>query len=265
VRGGDQVGRDVLGKWLWTLGGTSFIFLMTILGASAALFIRKGSRENVGGVFLGFAAGVMMAASVFSLIIPAIEEAEKHGTAGVIPAAGGFAAGVLFLLALDTLASRFRSRKKSETKRSTLLIYAMTLHNIPEGMAVGLAFALGAEHGGTYATACALALGIGIQNFPEGAAVSLPLRHEGYGRFKAFAIGCLSGSVELIFGLLAALCADFVAPVMPWFLCFAAGAMMYVVVEELIPDAMRDKRPKAGALSVMAGFIIMMALDVALG
>lgn len=259
---------------LWTSAGTGFIFLMTCLGAAMALFIRKPSSGGMQKIFLGFAAGVMIAASVWSLLIPAIEEAEAGGMIGWVPAASGFLLGVLFLLGLDKVIphlhpfSGVREGVTGSTKRTTLLIFAVTLHNIPEGMAVGLSFALAAQHPGNpalYASAMALALGIGIQNIPEGTAVSMPLRHEGMARGKAFLCGCLSGVVEPVFGIMTALMAGLVAPFMPWLLSFAAGAMMYVVVEELIPEASLDKHSNAGTLGVMAGFLIMMILDVALG
>jgi ZIP family zinc transporter len=261
-------------SFIYTLGGTGFIFLMTCLGAAVALFIRKPSGGGTQKIFLGFAAGVMIAASVWSLLIPAIEEAEASGVIGWIPAASGFALGVLFLLGLDKVIphlhplSGVREGIPGSVKRTSLLIFAVTLHNIPEGMAVGLSFALAAQHTGNpalHASAAALALGIGIQNFPEGTAVSLPLRQEGMPRAKAFLYGCLSGAVEPVFGILTALLAEQISPFMPWLLSFAAGAMMYVVVEELIPEASLDRHSNTGTLGVMAGFLIMMILDIALG
>ncbi|MDR1209880.1 MAG: ZIP family metal transporter [Clostridiales bacterium] len=257
---------------LWPLSGLGFIFIMTALGAGAALVMPSANADKARRVFLGFAAGVMTAAAVFSLLVPAIEEAERTGIPGALPSAGGFALGALFLFALDSvvphlhIGSDVAEGAPSRFRRTTLLISAVTLHNIPEGMAVGLAFALAAGRGdGAYAAALALAIGIGVQNFPEGAAVSLPLRQEGMGRFRAFGAGVLSGAVEPVFGLLAVAAADAVAPVMPWLLSFAAGAMIYVVVEELIPEARLGEHSHAGTFSVLAGFIIMMALDVALG
>lgn len=228
-------------------------------------------------VFLGFAAGVMIAASVWSLLIPAIEEAEAAGGPGWLPAAGGFLAGAFFLQLLDLLlphlhpGSRQPEGMPSRLKRTTMLIFAVTLHNIPEGMAVGLACALAARQGAgegagtTFAAAAALALGMGIQNFPEGAAISLPLRQEGMSTPKAFLMGSLSGIVEPIFGILTVLIAGSVAPLMPWLLSFAAGAMIYVVVEELIPEAHLGEHSHTGTMGVLAGFLVMMILDVALG
>ena len=258
---------------LWAFVGTMFTFLMTALGAATVFFFRREITPAVQRLFLGFAAGVMIAASVWSLLIPAIEEAEECGVPGYLPAAGGFLLGVGFLLLLDKLLPHLHhddphAPQHKRSKRTALLMVAMTLHNIPEGMAVGLAFARAAQHEGGvlwFSAAGALALGIGIQNFPEGAAISLPLRQEGTSRRRAFAKGCLSGSVEPIFGVLAAAVAGGVAPLMPWFLSFAAGAMMVVVVEELIPEAQLDRSAHAGTLSVMFGFLLMMVLDVALG
>lgn len=260
--------------FLWAGAGTGFTFLMTTLGAAMVFLFRKTMSGGVQKVFLGFAAGVMIAASVWSLLIPAIEEAEAGGQAGWIPAAGGFVLGIAFIFALDRLiphmhpGSNEKEGLSASMKRTTLLVMAVTLHNIPEGMAVGLSFALAAQHGGqpaAYASAVALALGIGIQNFPEGAAISLPLRQEGVGLGKSFFLGSMSGIVEPFFGMLTALVAGLITPYMPWLLAFAAGAMMYVVVEELIPEAHLGEHSHAGTLGVMSGFLIMMVLDVALG
>ena len=215
----------------------------------------------------------MIAASVWSLLIPAIEEAEAQGIAGWLPSAGGFVLGVAFLMLLDYLMPHLHPGSSepegvhSSMKRTTLLISAVTLHNIPEGMAVGLSFALAAQSGDPAALtgAMALAVGMGIQNFPEGAAISLPLRQEGMGKWKAFFYGSMSGIVEPIFGILTVLIAGSITPLMPWLLAFAAGAMLYVVTEELIPEAHLGSHSNIGTLGVMAGFLIMMVLDVALG
>lgn len=259
---------------LWAAGGTGFTFLMTTLGAAVVFFFRKKVNVGIQRVFLGFAAGVMIAASVWSLLIPAINQAEKAGGIGWIPAAGGFVLGILFLMGLDFLLPHLHpdSQKPeglpSSFKRTTLLVLAVTLHNIPEGMAVGLSFALAAQNGNDpalYSAAMALAIGVGIQNFPEGAAVSLPLRQEGMKSGKAFAVGSLSGFVEPVFGILTVLIAGSITALMPWLLAFAAGAMMYVVVEELIPEAHLGEHSNIGTLGVMAGFLLMMVLDVALG
>jgi ZIP family zinc transporter len=238
------------------------------------LFFKNGSSRLMQTIFLGFAAGIMIAASVFGLLTPAIAEAEAQGQIGWLAAGGGFVMGVIFLFILDKLiphlhpASNTEEGLSSSMKRTTLLVSAVTLHNIPEGMAVGLSFALAAQHGvdsAMYISAVALALGIGIQNFPEGAAVSLPLRQEGFSRWKAFVYGCLSGITEPIFGLGMVLIAGFIVPVMPWLLAFAAGAMMYVVIEELIPEAHLGEHSNKGTIAVLCGFLLMMILDVALG
>lgn len=259
---------------LWAAAGTGFTFLMTTLGAGLVFFFRKQFSAGLQRVFLGFAAGVMIAAAVWSLLIPAIDQAEAAGLLGWVPAAGGFLLGVGFLIAMDSLLPHLHIGAKQPEglsapwKRTTLLFTAVTLHNIPEGMAVGLSFALAAQHGGDpalYAAAMALAIGIGIQNFPEGAAISLPLRQEGMKTGKAFVCGSLSGLVEPVFGILTVLVAGGIQPVMPWLLAFAAGAMLYVVVEELIPEAHLGEHSNIGTLGVMAGFLVMMILDVALG
>jgi ZIP family zinc transporter len=259
---------------LWVAAGTGFVFFMTCLGSAMVFFFRKQSGRVLQTLFLGFAAGIMIAAAVFGLLVPAIEEAEARGGTGWFEAAGGFLLGVLFLLLLDRLIPHLHPGTNtvegpySSLRRTTLLVFAVTLHNIPEGMAVGLAFALAAQHmedPSLYVSAIALALGIGIQNFPEGAAVALPLRQEGMGRAKAFLMGCISGAVEPVFGILTALIAAFIAPYMPWLLSFAAGAMFYVVVEELIPESHLGEHSNAGTLAVMAGFLLMMILDIGLG
>jgi len=258
---------------LLTIGGIGFIFVMTCLGSATVFLFRKTLPGKSQQIFLGFAAGVMIAASVWSLLLPSIELAEKQGLIGWIPAACGFALGVLFLLGLDRLiphlhpSTDVKEGPASTSKRTTLLVFAVTLHNIPEGMAVGLSFALAAQQNdpALYAAAIALAIGIGIQNFPEGAAISLPLRQEGLSTVKSFIVGCLSGVVEPAFGALAVILAVWLIPIMPWLLAFAAGAMIYVVVEELIPEAQLGKHSHIGTISVIAGFLLMMILDVALG
>ena len=258
---------------LKVVAGIFIPFAGTVLGAGTAFFMRGGLRPRLQKLLLGFAAGVMIAAAVWSLLIPDIEEAEAAGWPGWIPAAGGFLLGVAFLMLLDGLlphlhpGAQVAEGLSSNWKRTTMLMLAVTLHNIPEGMAVGLAFALAAQHSqqAGYTAALALALGIGIQNFPEGAAISLPLRQEGLSAGKSFLYGSLSGIVEPIFGILVVLAAGTIQPLMPWLLSFAAGAMMYVVVEELIPEAHLGEHSHPGTLGVMGGFLIMMILDVALG
>ncbi len=259
---------------LWAAAATGFTFLMTTLGASLVFLFRKKVSGSMQRIFLGFAAGVMIAASVFSLLLPAMEEAEEMGIPGWMPSAGGFILGIGFMLLLDVLMPHLHLGAKqpeglhSSLRRTALLVSAVTLHNIPEGMAVGLTFALAAQHSGDLSDlsgAAVLALGIGIQNFPEGTAISLPLRQEGMSRRRSFFWGSMSGVVEPIFGILVVLLAGWIQPAMPWLLSFAAGAMLYVVVEELIPEAHLGDHSNTGTLAVMGGFLLMMVLDVALG
>ena len=260
--------------------GTGFTFLMTAAGAAVVFLFKNEIKPSFQRVFLGFAAGVMIAASVWSLLLPAIQRGQTLPlpawipSAVGLPAAGGFALGALFLMVLDALMPHLHPGSSeaegvhTSFKRTTLLVLAVTLHNIPEGMAVGLACALAAGGGSssvTLAGAMALCLGMGLQNFPEGAAISLPLRREGLSRPKSFVYGALSGIVEPIGGILAVFIAGSVTPLMPWFLSFAAGAMIYVVVEELIPEAHLGEHSHPGTLGVLAGFLVMMVLDVALG
>jgi ZIP family zinc transporter len=263
-----------MSEWLWVISGTGFIFLMTSLGSAMVFVFRKDAGEGMRKAFLGFAAGVMISASMWGLLTPAIAQAEAQGQPGWIPAAGGFILGIAFLYVLDQLiphlhpSSNVTEGIPSRAGRTTLLVWAVTLHNIPEGMAVGLSFALAVqspENAGLFASAMALALGIGIQNFPEGAAISIPLRQEGMSAGKSFLLGCLSGAVEPVFGIMTVFIAALIAPFMPWLLAFAAGAMMYVVVEELIPEANLGSHSNIGTMGVMAGFLLMMILDVALG
>lgn len=222
-------------------------------------------------IFLGFASGVMIAASFWSLLLPALEMAGE-GAGALIPAAGGFAAGGIFLYILDRLMPHLHAgAERAEGKpctlcRSTLLILAVTLHNIPEGMAVGLSFALAASGDSivTIASSIALAIGMALQNFPEGAAISLPLRREGMGKHKAFLYGAASGAVEPIAGLIGVILAFTVVHVMPFMLSFAAGAMIYVVIDELVPEAYNE-HSNAGTLAALTGFLVMMVLDVLLG
>ena len=247
----------------WAALGTGFTFLMTTLGAAMVFFFAGEPRPHFQKALLGFAAGVMTAASVWSLLLPAINRSAALPLPSWLPAAGGMLLGVVFLAALDGLLPRLRrsrGRLDASWRQTTLLMTAITLHNVPEGMAVGLAFALAAGGEGL-AGAAALAMGIGIQNFPEGAAVALPLRQGGWSRSRSFAGGMLSGAVEPVFGILVVLAAAGVEPLMPWLLSLAAGAMLYVVVEELVPQA----HSRAGTCGFVVGFLIMMVLDVALG
>lgn len=243
----------------WAALGVGFIFLMTSLGAASVLFCREDASIKSQTGMMGFAGGVMTAATVWSMLLPAIEQTRSEGTLPCwLPAAAGTAAGAAFLCALDALILRLRRGGSAE--KSSMLMTAITLHNIPEGMAVGLAFALSGGADGLTAAA-ALALGIGVQNVPEGAAVSLPLRRMGMSRGRAFSMGVLSGAVEPLFGMLAVMAVAGISRIMPWLLGFSAGAMLYVVVCELIPAA-DDRR---GLFWYIAGFLLMMILDVALG
>ena len=249
--------------------GTSFTAVMTVLGAAFVFLFAPGTSAKLRHALLGFAAGVMIAASMWSLLIPAIEQAEQSGTVGWLPAAGGVVLGIGFLLAMDTLLPHFSPDifPLEGKSRAWLLVLAVTLHNIPEGMAIGVSFANGVQSNdpARLTAAFALALGIGIQNFPEGAAISLPLRQEGMCRGRAFFFGALSGMVEPVFALLTVLLVGTVEPLLPWLLSFAAGAMLYVVVEELIPGCTAQQDSHTGTLGVMAGFLVMMILDVSLG
>ena len=258
---------------IWAAGGTGFTCFMTALGSATVFLFRSRVNRQLHQLLLGFAAGVMIAASMWSLLIPAIEAAEEAGLPGWFPAAGGSVLGILFLVTMNTLLPHLtpaflQAPRDGSGRRSTLLVLAIAMHNIPEGMAVGISFALAARSDPTLLPAAmALALGIGIQNFPEGAAISLPLRQAGMSRKKSFLIGAASGAVEPIAALFTVLAAGTVEPLMPWLLSFAAGAMLYVVVEELIPEAnlRHDHESRGGTCGVMAGFLIMMILDVALG
>ena len=248
-------------------------FLGTSLGAACVFFMKKSLGDRVQRSLTGFAAGVMIAASIWSLLIPAIDAAEARGDIGWIPAAGGFVLGVAFLALLDKLLPHQHADSNTpegpvcDLDKTTLLVFAVTLHNIPEGMSVGLTFAAAALTGDplAYSAAAALAIGIGIQNIPEGTAVALPLKGCGFSANKSFAVGALSGIVEPVFGILTVAIVPFVSPYLPWLLAFAAGAMLYVVVEELIPAAHLNSHSDTGTLAVMTGFLLMMILDTSLG
>lgn len=253
--------------------GLMIPFLGTFLGASCVLFMRNELNKLVEKVLLGFASGVMVAASVWSLLIPAIELSQDYGRWAFVPAASGFAVGIAFLYGLDKLIPHLHlGGEKPEGLRSGLtktamLALAVTLHNIPEGMAVGVVFA-GVVTGSqeiTLAGAYALAVGIAIQNFPEGAIISMPMKSNGTGKKKAFTYGVLSGIVEPIGAFLTILITGVIEKALPFLLAFAAGAMLFVVVEELIPEASRDGDSDGATLGFAAGFLIMMILDVALG
>ena len=247
-------------------------FLGTSLGAAMVFFLKKQISGLLQKMLTGFAAGVMVAASFWSLLQPALEGSAAMGRLAFLPAAAGFLIGIGFLLALDMLTPHMHMDRQDEgprtrLKRTTKLILAVTLHNIPEGMAVGVVYAGWLAGGGTVtrAGALALALGIAIQNFPEGAIVSMPLQAEGMPKAKTFWMGVLSGVVEPIAALVTLLAAAAVVPVLPWLLAFAAGAMMYVVVEELIPEMSEGRHDNRATVAFALGFVIMMILDVALG
>lgn len=248
-------------------------FIGTILGSAMVFFMKNKMNKKVEKILLGFASGVMIAASVWSLIIPSIDMAEEQGKIGWIPASIGFLLGIAFLLVLDSIIPHIHleSEKpegvKSKLKKTTMMVLAVTLHNIPEGMAVGVTFAgaLAGNTGITLAGAVALAIGIAIQNFPEGAIISMPLKSEGVSKSKSFLYGALSGIVEPIGAIITILLTNMVVPILPYILSFAAGAMIYVVVEELIPESQAGEHSNIGTIGVAIGFAIMMILDVALG
>ena len=248
-------------------------FLGTTLGAGMVFFLKNNIKQSVEKLLLGFASGVMIAASIWSLLIPAIEMSEEQGKIGWLAPAVGFLLGMLFLLVLDSVIPHMHLDKekpegvKSKLKKTTMLVLAVTLHNIPEGMAVGVTFAgaLLGNSGITITGAFALAIGIAIQNFPEGAIISMPLKSEGVSKGKAFLYGAISGIVEPISAIITILLTELVVPILPYLLSFAAGAMIYVVVEELIPESQMGKHSNIGTIGVALGFVIMMILDVALG
>ncbi|MBO5303985.1 MAG: ZIP family metal transporter [Lachnospiraceae bacterium] len=248
-------------------------FLGTTLGAACVYLIKDEIPALIQKILLGFAAGVMVAASVWSLLIPAMEQCEDMGKLSFVPATVGFALGILFLLAVDKMLPHLHMHEDkpeglpSKLQKSTMMVFAVTLHNIPEGMAVGITFAgvLSGETGMTLAGAIALAVGIAIQNFPEGAVVSLPLKNETKSSHKAFLYGMFSGIVEPLGAGITILLTGFIAPALPYMLAFAAGAMIYVVVEELIPEASAGNHSNIGTIGFAAGFLLMMILDVAMG
>lgn len=252
--------------------GIMIPFLGTTLGAAMVFVLKDQMSERIQKLLTGFAAGVMVAASFWSLLQPALESSEGMGKLSFLPAAVGFLLGIGFLLLLDEITPHMHMDNQSEgprskLKRTTKLILAVTLHNIPEGMAVGVVYAgwASGQVGVSQTAALALALGIAIQNFPEGAIVSMPLRAEGMPKGKTFLYGALSGIVEPIASIVTILAAGLVVPILPYMLAFAAGAMMYVVVEELIPEMSEGKHSNVGTVAFALGFVLMMVLDVALG
>lgn len=256
--------------------GLMIPFIGTALGAACVFMLKDKLNEILEKILLGFASGVMVAASVWSLIIPSIEMSENMGRLAFVPAAAGIALGVLFLLAMDRVIPHLHAGSNepegsrevgSHLKKTTLLTLAVTLHNIPEGMAVGVVFAgmLSGDSRITLAAAFALTIGIAIQNFPEGAVISMPLKSAGHSSLKGFVYGTLSGIVEPIAASITIFLTSFLKPVLPYLLSFAAGAMLYVVVEELLPEASGGKKDDITTIGFAAGFVLMMILDVALG
>jgi ZIP family zinc transporter len=256
-----------------TILGISFIFFMSTLGASVVYFFKKDISPKVNTIFLGFASGIMIAASIWSLLLPSIEQSAHLGKWNFVPAVIGFFLGGLFLILIDKILPHMHKGNnteegpKSHLSKPTKLFLAVMIHNIPEGLAVGFAFGaarlIGTE--AAYIAVLGLAIGIGIQNVPEGAAVAVPIKNVTKSRNKAFLLGMASGAVEPVFAIIGYFLAVFIQTLQPWLLAFAAGAMMFVVVEDLIPDAKLEKNPHLGTWSVMIGFALMMILDVALG
>ncbi len=248
-------------------------FAGTTLGSAMVFFMKREMNDRLQKLLLGFASGVMVAASVWSLLIPSIEMSEQSGGIAWIPAASGFLLGMGFLLLLDTVTPHLHFTEEepegipSHLKKTTMLVLAVTLHNIPEGMAVGVTFAgvMADNSMMTLTGAFALSIGIAIQNFPEGAIISMPLKSQGISKIRAFAYGTLSGIVEPAAGFITILLTGLVLPFLPYFLSFAAGAMVYVVVEELIPEAQSGEHSNISTIGVALGFVLMMVLDVALG
>ena len=248
-------------------------FLGTVLGSGMVIFMKDKMDQRVEKALIGFASGVMIAASIWSLLIPSIDMSEQQGVIGWIPAAAGFMLGILFLLLLDTVVPHLHLETDkpegmpASLKKTTMLVLAVTIHNIPEGMAVGVVFAgvLAGNTGISLAGAFALSIGIAIQNFPEGAIISMPLKSEGLSKTKAFLDGAASGVVEPIAALLTILLTGLITPILPYLLSFAAGSMIYVVVEELIPESQAGEHSNVGTIGVSIGFVLMMILDVALG
>lgn len=252
--------------------GIMIPFIGTMAGAGCVYFMKNKMNSFVQKMLLGFASGVMVAASVWSLLIPAMDMSQDMGKLAFVPAAVGFILGIAFLLILDKMIPHMhldneKEGPESNLKKSTMLVLAVTLHNIPEGMAVGVIFAglATGSQGVTYAGALALSIGIAIQNFPEGAIISMPLRSAGLSKNKSFIYGALSGIVEPMGAAITVLLASYVVPILPYLLAFAAGAMIYVVVEELIPEASQGSHSNIATIGFAIGFVVMMVLDVALG
>lgn len=250
---------------LYSMGGLLIPFIGTSLGSSLVFFMKKNISDKFNKLIVGFAAGVMIAASVWSLILPSVEMAENQGKISWLPAAIGILLGVIFLIFINKMAEKVETRK--DGKKLNMLIFSVVLHNIPEGMAVGVCFAgfLAGDSGIALLEAIVLAIGIAIQNIPEGAIISMPLQMEGVPKAKAFWYGVLSGIVEPIAALITVLLINIVVPILPYLLTFAAGAMLYVVIEELVPEIHEGDKSVLGAIGVTIGFIVMMVLDIVLG
>lgn len=253
--------------------GIAIPFIGTMLGSSMVYLMKNKINDKVEKTLLGFAGGIMIAASIWSLIVPSINQSSSMGKFAWLPAAIGLVIGFAFLLVLDTIIPHLHINSEtpegmpSKLKKTTMMVFAVTLHNIPEGMAVGVAIA-GAYYGNallTFSSALALSIGIAIQNFPEGAIISMPLKSEGLSKNKSFIYGTLSGIVEPIFAFLTFFIAGFISNILPYILSFAAGAMLYVVVEEIIPESQTGKHTNLATIGFALGFILMMILDVALG
>lgn len=258
--------------WLKIAVGILIPLLGTTLGAASVFFLKNDISDKLGRALSGFAGGVMMSASFFSLIMPALEQSKEYGKLSFLPLGIGFACGMLFLLFLDLLIphvhlDRSEEGPKNGLKRTTKLFLAVTLHNLPEGMVVGIVFAgwLYGKTAITLAGATVLAVGIALQNFPEGAVVSMPMRAEGMPKSRTFLFGTLSGVIEPVGALMTMFAASFFLPVMPFLLTFAAGAMIYVVVEELVPEMASGQHNNSGTVCFALGFLIMMALDIVFG
>lgn len=250
---------------IYSIIGILIPFLGTSIGSSFTFFLKKKMNEELQKLTIGFASGVMIAASIWSLIIPSVEMAEKQEVISFIPATVGFVLGVIFLIVINKMALYIEQKKNK--KKLNMLLFSVTLHNIPEGMAVGVCFAglLSGNAGIILAEAMILSLGISIQNVPEGAIISMPLKLEGKSKFKSFMYGVLSGVVEPIAAIITILLLNIVVPILPYLLSFAAGAMIYVVSEELIPEMHIGKKTSNGVIGLTLGFTVMMILDIALG
>ena len=250
---------------LYSIVGILIPFLGTSFGSFFVFFLKENLNEKIQKMIVGFAGGVMIAASIWSLVIPSIEMAEQQCVIAWLPASIGLILGVAFLIIINNLAKKIESKKNG--KKLNMLMFSVTLHNIPEGMAVGVAFAgyLAGNTGISLIAAMVLALGIAIQNIPEGAIISIPLKLEGTKKTKAFILGILSGIVEPIASIITILLINLVVPLLPYLLSFAAGAMIFVVVEELVPEIHIGKKSALGVMGVIIGFVVMMILDVALG